>query len=278
MSKRSMLIVGLAALVVAVLVLLGYGTNWTGFQAYTDPKGDFHPSKTLWDWMELLIVPLVLGVGAFLLNRSEQRRQEAVATRRAKAESNSAQIRAEVEQNQALDRMREDRLQAYLDRMQDLLEKGLKSSSPQSVILRDIARTRTLTVLRGLDDERKAAVLRFLHDCELIDKSSPIVALGNADLGGARLSTADLHDANLRGAYLSGAHLTGADLRGADLREADLRSAYMSGAKLSGADLHGARYDDATRWPDGIDKDAAGATKLYLPPQANAGGGESGHT
>ena len=29
-------------------------------------------TKTLWDWMELLVIPLVLALGAFVLNRSEK--------------------------------------------------------------------------------------------------------------------------------------------------------------------------------------------------------------
>lgn len=71
-------------------------------------------TKTLWDWMELLIIPLVLAIGAFFLNRSER------ATER-----ETTNKRAELEREIAKDRQQEAALQAYLDRMSDCcLRKG----------------------------------------------------------------------------------------------------------------------------------------------------------
>jgi hypothetical protein len=60
-----------ALVTVSVLVLLAlfafsvwrYGWTWTGFVYYTTPKSDteeFHPGKTIWDFMQLLVIPLVL--------------------------------------------------------------------------------------------------------------------------------------------------------------------------------------------------------------------------
>src|SRR5690554_4001579 len=42
----------------------------------------FEP-KTLWDWMDLLLVPLVLAIGGWWLNKSQQRteREEAAKNR-----------------------------------------------------------------------------------------------------------------------------------------------------------------------------------------------------
>ncbi len=210
MSKRSLLYVCLAVLGVVVLigiVLLGYGADWTGFQA-----------KTLWDWMELLIIPLVLGVGVFLLNRSEQRRQ------------------AEIAQQQR----EEDRQQAYLDQMTALLLKeGLRKSSEEDEV-RQMARTRTLTVFRGLNGERKGILLRFLYDSKLVSNESPIISLREADLRKADLHEANLRAANLRETDLSEANLSGANLSGANLSEANL-----SEANLFMADLGGAKLSDA---------------------------------
>ena len=85
-------------------------------------------TKTLWDWMELLIIPLFLAGGAFFLNRSERNTEREIAT----------------------DRQQEVALQAYLDRMADLLLKeNLRKSD--NVEARRVAMVRTLTVLRGLD-------------------------------------------------------------------------------------------------------------------------------
>ena len=69
------------------------------------------------------------------------------------------------------------------------------------------------------------------------------------DLAGAYLTRADLTGANLAGAYLAGANLADAYLAGA----------YLAGAYLADADLTRVRYDQSTRWPDGIDPATRGA-------------------
>ena len=56
-------------------------------------------TKTLSDWMELLIIPLFLAGGAFYLNRSERTTEREIAA----------------------DRQQEAALQAYIDRMSELL-------------------------------------------------------------------------------------------------------------------------------------------------------------
>ncbi len=211
-----------AALAAGWLLRVGYRHSWTGF-------GD----KKLWDWLHLLIVPTVLGSALLWFNFSQ---------------SNS-------EQEIAVERTREDALQAYLDRMSELLlDRKLGESAPQSEV-REVARARTLTVLRRLDGERKGILLRFLRESELIVGPGAVVDLGGADLQGAylhsaQLSLADLGDANLRGAVLWFADLSGADLKGADLtgaqlwfanlKDADLTGANLTEAELTGADLKGA--------------------------------------
>src|SRR5829696_5238699 len=48
------------------LIRLGYQYEWTGFGAAVVQKpGDkeIRPRKTLWDWLGLLIVPVVLAIG-----------------------------------------------------------------------------------------------------------------------------------------------------------------------------------------------------------------------
>ncbi len=84
--------------------------------------------------------------------------------------------------------------------------------------------------------------------------------LYGANLYGANLGGAYLGGANLYGANLYGAHLRGADVYGADLGGADLGGAYLYGADLYGADLGGAYADQYTRWPEGFNPAAAGAS------------------
>ena len=210
-------------------------------------------AKTLWDWMELLLLPIILIGGALLLNRSRR---------------NTGHENAYLEHEIATDRQKEQALQAYFDRMAELLLKE-KLSRFSTEEVRNVAKIRTLTVLRGLDPKRKGLVLLFLKDSGLIDReavidlcgadlrhvSVPFASLGRVNLSEADLRKADfqgvglaksyLSGANLRGANLVGANLAGADLFDAILCEADLTHASLKGANLTGADLQGCRLNDA---------------------------------
>jgi hypothetical protein len=68
-------------------------------------------------------------------------------------------------------------------------------TSPQDSAVSAVARTVTLAALRRLDGERRAAVVRFLHEARLLeeleDKAS-IIVLRGADLSGADLRRAEL--------------------------------------------------------------------------------------
>jgi len=190
-------------------------------------------TKTLWGWMELLIIPLVLALGAFLLNRSER-----------VIERQSAEGRAKLEREIATDRQQEAALQAYLDRIAELLLKEKLRNSENDEV-QNVARIRTLTVLRGLDAKRKGLVVRFLHEAKLINKQKPIVNLEGSDLRGANLRGAGLSDADLHGADLSGADLSGAGLSSANLRGANLENANMEWVNLLEANLSEANLTHA---------------------------------
>ena len=171
--------------------------------------------KTLWDWLQLLIIPLALAGGAYYLNKEERKLEREIAK----------------------DHQQEAALQAYINYMTELLlEKKLKTSKSQQV--RTIARIRTLTVLRGLDARRKGDVMDFLNEDRLINLPSPVVNLSgadfsNADLVGVDLSNTHLQYVNMKGARLHFANLDGADLRGSYLPEAELYSATLKGTNFN---------------------------------------------
>jgi uncharacterized protein YjbI with pentapeptide repeats len=241
----------------------------------TRVKNTGFETKTLWDWMELLIIPFVLAIGAFYLNRSERaverqiaetrvKEERQLAENRIKEDRQLAEDRAKLGREIATDRQQEAALQAYLDRMADLLlHEKLRTTENEEI--RDVARIRTLTALRGLDATRKGLVLHFLYEAELVGKRNPIVSLKGADLRHAQLKAADLKgadlshanmynanlfdadfsEANLNHAVLNNAFLFNANFRGADLtdtylNEAELRSSNMGGANLNGTCLNGA--------------------------------------
>jgi hypothetical protein len=204
---------------------------------------------TLWNWLDLLIVPVVLAIGGYLFTRSETQATQAAAERRAQ----------------------DDTLQAYLDGMSQLLtdkERPLYRAQ-MGDSLSTVARAKTLTVLPRLAGNRKARVVQFLHEsgliAGLIPKNPPIVVMSGADLReadliganlegdnllGATLIEANLIEAKLRGANLMGANLMGADLSGAFLEEAILVLAVLNGADLREAYLMGADLSGVREWTE----------------------------
>jgi uncharacterized protein YjbI with pentapeptide repeats len=227
------------ALGISLVIVGGYRLHWTwtGFGSYTTPKLDgqeFHSGKTLWDWMQLLIVPAVLAGGALLFN----------------------DMNAAIQNANTLDNQRQMALQSYIDNMATLmLDKGLSTSKGDAEIW-VVARTRTLSVLRTLDGARKGLVLKFLKDSQLIEMYKST----NIDLQDADLSSANLSGANLSGSYLQhidftntnlansrlgGSDLSYANLGGASLAYANLTNATLEYANLTGADLTNLSLYDA---------------------------------
>jgi hypothetical protein len=192
-------------------------------------------AKTLWDWLELLIIPAVLAIAGYVINLTISRGEQEAIKQRVQSERETAEKRSETEREIALDNQREAALQAYIDKLSELLvEKRLRESKPIDEV-RKIGRVRTLTVLPHLDDVRKKSVLQFLHETGLIDKETSIIDLNGADLRDADFRGADLRDADLHDAILSGADFSGANLSGADLSYAIFRDAIFNGADLRNA-------------------------------------------
>ena len=220
--------------------------------------------KTVWDWMQLLIVPMMLAAGAFYFNYAQTDRQLRTEQERAANQVAADDLRAQ-----------EERLQAYLeDAARLLIDEDLLGSAEDDES-RFLARARTLAVLREAGDDQKQVIVSFLAESGLAGSrngADPVVSLANTNLAGADLHTvdymqgadlteadlsntwvpqeldganltraqldgADLTDVFLRGAYLNAAELSNANLQQADLREADLTDARLEGADLSKADL-----------------------------------------
>ena len=188
---------------------------------------------TLWDWLKLLIVPVVIAGGGIWFNRQQRQRELEIAERRTQ----------------------DDALQAYLDQMSAMLipnkdQPSLYKARPGDG-LSSVARARTLTVLPRLDGNRKARVVQFLYESGLISGRRPVLDLRGADLRkvsliGANLRGANLSRADLRGAALAAANLNGTYLLWAKLRGASLSMAHLEeGAILVGADLRGANLNSA---------------------------------
>jgi uncharacterized protein YjbI with pentapeptide repeats len=202
--------------------------RWTGFG-----------NKTIWDWLQLLIVPLMLAALGFWFTAQQDQRQQRTEIQRADAERKLAEQRAQ-----------DEALQAYLDQMSQLmLERNLLEAKDDTVPPPDpalvLARARTSTIILRLDDEHNESVTRFLGDSELTTGVESQGLLSEMELSHAALSNAQLPGADLHYSSLNDADLSGANLAQANLSQVGLRDADLSGAELFEAELQLARLEEA---------------------------------
>jgi uncharacterized protein YjbI with pentapeptide repeats len=209
----------------------------------------FVAKKSLWDFLDLLIVPLALAIIGFGFAAQQQARQTQI--------ENQRDERAQAVEDQ---RAQNVALQAYLDQMNHLmLEEGLLGSKEGETVF-TLAKARTTTALAQLGGEHNQAVTRFLSESGLLREPALLAKadLPDAKLHKAVLEEAYLGDTNLRGANLTDAVLVHADFSAkekvgggtqtitADLPKADLSRATLLGADLSECLLKEATLTDAT--------------------------------
>jgi hypothetical protein len=214
-------------------------------------------------------VPAALAIGVFWLNRAQERERQAQedrtqrerdleAAQREREREATEEARRKRDLEVAEQRAQDEALQAYLDKMTDLLvvhklgkpqdDKDELQENP----VRTVAWARTKTVLRRLDGDRKGAVLRFLREADLIKKGRPVIrSLSGADLREANLEGSVLEDTALDGVVLRKAVLRRANLTGADLKDADLTGANLSGAIVTKEQLEAAKSLEGATMPNG---------------------------
>ena len=222
------------ALLLMVIVRPDLAPSWSGIAQAPQPEPGVEPAKSLWDWLQLLAVPLFLGIGAWWLGSSLLTTGQSVVLQRRKTERD-------------LEAARQHRgaLEAYYESMTELMLDGrLRSGGNRDTIVRQVAQARTLALLRSLDGKHRGEALQFLYDSGLVGRSR-VVELKHSNLSGAQLAGARLCKANLWQATLKDADLMGADMKGADLWLSDLRGVRLAGATLRGAHLGGVNLTGA---------------------------------
>lgn len=259
-QRRGAIAITTVIVIVIVVIIVCTWFNGTGFNGYTQVStirtlsgptaGTItrtetnQPGKTLWDLMQLLIIPVVLAVAGFWFNHRERKaaelrteNEQKAAELRAEAERDIEQQRSKTEQEIALDNQREAALQAYINSMSELLlHEKLRESEPEDEVQK-IARIRTLTVLPRLDEKRKRNLLLFLFDAGLIDRGGQIIDVKDADFSEADLSQVNLTRTkwfidNSDNSYNRGVTRAKADLSGVNLHKANLNGADLNGVKL----------------------------------------------
>ncbi|MBB5515839.1 hypothetical protein FHS89_001859 [Rubricella aquisinus] len=204
MITGAMMVTGvLSLLALVILVSLIWRPKWTGFA-----------EKTLWDWLGLLSVPVLIGVLSIGFNQMQSERE--------------------------LQRAQETAVQSFISQITDLM----LLDAPEDVI-NPIGRAHTTAVLRLVDGERAGRIIQFLEDLGVVTRFGVIAEeldlrgteLKHASLPGFDFEGSDLRDADLEGSDLRGADFERTRLNRADFKNADLRHADLTGASLEGADL-----------------------------------------
>jgi len=223
-------------------------SRWERFKAWAgigerrwtkSPGEEVQPAKTLWDWLQLLVVPVILIAVTFAWSAMQTRSDNKREDRRLAADRATAK-----------EALEDTTLQGYLDEMSTLmLDENLRDSK-ESDPVRVVAVIETLTTLHRLHGARKGRVVRFLHEADLLRPEVEDLVVGKISLDGADLTGANLRDAHLSKAALSGAYLMDANLSGADLHVARLWNAHLRDANLErvfaeNVDLRNAHLNDA---------------------------------
>ena len=105
-------------------------------------------------------------------------------------------------------RANETALRNYFEQVgKVLIEQSLRDPSPGDNFT-TVVRAQTLTILEGLEPDRKRILLQVLYESRLIDNNERVVSLAGANLTGAILNKANLWGADLSEALLFQVTLT----------------------------------------------------------------------
>jgi uncharacterized protein YjbI with pentapeptide repeats len=206
--------------VIVIAVLRGYQISWTGFGAFPVQK-DYSGARKLWDWMQLLLVPVLVAVVGWWLTRTQKASEEHTSRERAS----------------------EEVVERFFDQIAELVTTYSHPDLPQHA--RETAalliRARTIPALRRLDGTRKALVLMHLGELGLTQPES--LATGRqSDEGRALLDGADLSDLAWAGGDMRKVVLNNVSLKRACVTRADLTYARITHCSFAGADLRGAVF------------------------------------
>lgn len=190
----------------------GYTAPWTGFAqtGIPDPNSAL-PAKRLWDWLELLIVPIVIAIIGTIIGNIQKNSEFRAADEKEKREI----------------------LQDYYDSILNIILDGkLKKTEAQidpanENPIQVVIRSKTTTTLEVLDDERKKSVLQFIARAKLINRMNPMILLDELTLNQVNFQQIELISVNL-----SGIEMEQAQLKNAQIFDADLSTANLSAARL----------------------------------------------
>ncbi|WP_027268839.1 pentapeptide repeat-containing protein [Leptolyngbya sp. PCC 6406] len=194
--------------------------------------------KTAWEWMNLLLIPIVLSMGGFIARNilenkeREQRLQEALKNYYSEISS----IILNEKWTTAGD--------AELNHQSAYYKKALA-----------VVRAKTIALVRELDKERLSALLQFLGDSNILIN----VPLENLDLSGVKLKNVDFSESCIKNVDFSGASLENisfceasiqnvsfinSDLKNVNFSRANFKDIRFQFSDIKGVNFSGSRLND----------------------------------
>jgi uncharacterized protein YjbI with pentapeptide repeats len=225
-------------------------------QQPSQPFFDLH-QKTLWDWLSLLIVPILLAGGGWWISHQSEQAQQRIAD----------------------ERYQQELFRGYLDQISTLLVENDLQSADEFSEVKTLAQSITATTLRELDSQRRNSLMLFLRSTGL---ATPLpgsngtagilswASLENMDLSDTTMNAIDLNFARLTNSDLTNAYLGGGSnltnvkfinttLKNTQFDDADLRDAVFAYTNLEDTNLTEAQLTQAklcnVRMPDGSESD-----------------------
>lgn len=251
----TMTVGGVIGLVIGATMAFIYKFEWSGFK-----------DKNLWDWMQLLILPILVAAGGLLLDNQIDRREE----KRAKNRSDQETLKLYYDQMKTytptiksllseISQIKDTEGKKFQSEKLDKIEKELNNVRPELETIRSL----TLTVLDELDSEHKSQVVRYLYNIGVIRLEIPrrinkisdkncirtsqqgqdnylyesAIQLDGVDLSGVNFINRNIKFINFCGVKLKQAKFINSDLSYANINQADLSEANLDRAIFSGIEF-----------------------------------------
>jgi uncharacterized protein YjbI with pentapeptide repeats len=255
LESRDNLVENISKILFFLLIFIISFLLWRVFAIISNFKWSGFQKKSFWDWLQLLIIPLMLALGAFYLNSTADFRDYQIAQ----------------------EQKHQEILTDYFSKMQDLIVEtkkskqtpGSKESNSEERLLlefRTTAQALTLSVLEQLDGKRKGKVITYLAESQLITanndnqsslpevendnpSSLPEIKLNGANLKEIVLKNVDLYsiiDMKNKDRIINGIKINNANMERANLSKVNLFKSDLMGSNLENATLQNVNFAGST--------------------------------
>lgn len=249
---------------------------------------DLFGERKLWDWMQLLIVPVMLGYLSLNLKSSYEVNQTDIAKQKNREEVLTRYLDTIMELSRDFDLIKnaKDEISEIKDKERNNKELSEMESyfyaneinkkelgivcNPHEDVGPILARSITMVALESLSEPKsteqyntvKSLIVDVLFQANLIDKTHAIVSLQKADLTKADMSRKYFPGTCFDSVFFNQSKLESAQLNGGKVIRSIFDSAKLGGINLDNADLRGSRFINADL--QGANLTGANLINIYL--------------